>query len=305
MSVHSSGRVTRTLSAPGTGLSYVSTSSTRGGSAPRSTARTDPAAGAAAAPQVPPRPGLMAPRWEKDLFTAVEVGDIAALAGIAAAHPVARSTCLFLDAFLGAIPRGDLAAAKYMLDLLWTEGYDPSRDVFLDKYLPTALLEVSVATGIVVQLTPDRDSLGLMVAELRQTTGDLSGAIGVVKQLTPTTVAAVSLADLYADQQRWQDVIDLTNEVPNNDEFGTSLLIQRGVALREQGLFPAARESLKGALAVRGRPVELRHWALIERGQTYLAEGKLHFARKDFEKVLAENVDYPGLDIYLARTKPT
>jgi lipoprotein NlpI len=39
----------------------------------------------------------------------------------------------------------------------------------------------------------------------------------------------------------------------------------------------------------------LRHLALVERGQCYFAEGKRAMARKDFQKVLAENANYPGL----------
>ena len=61
------------------------------------------------------------------------------------------------------------------------------------------------------------------------------------------------------------------------------------------GFYEAARESLKEALRVRSRPTELRHLALIARGHTYLAEGKKAMARKDYERVLADDASYPGL----------
>ena len=64
-------------------------------------------------------------------------------------------------------------------------------------------------------------------------------------------------------------------------------------------MFDAARESFKRALAARSRPAALRHLALVERGQCYLAEGKRAMARKDFQKVLAENANYPGLADHL------
>lgn len=137
--------------------------------------------------------------------------------------------------------------------------------------------------------------MGLFVAEVEQAVGNLDRAIAVVERLEPTTVAAVSLAELYSEAERWADVVDITNGLMNDDVAATFLLIQRGTALREQGYFEAAREALKEALRPRSRPVELRHLALIARGHTYLAEGKRAMARKDYERVLADNASYPGL----------
>jgi lipoprotein NlpI len=104
---------------------------------------------------------------------------------------------------------------------------------------------------------------------------------------------------LYASQNRWRDSVDLTNELENDDDLLTCLLIQRGVAFRELRMFDAARESFKRALAARSRPATLRHLGLAERGQCYLAEGKRAMARGDFQKVLAENANYRGLADHL------
>ena len=95
--------------------------------------------------------------------------------------------------------------------------------------------------------------------------------------------------------------MDLTEKLTNEDGAATYLLIQRGIGLREQGFPDAARLSFKEALRVRSRPAELRQRALIERGLTYLNEGKRTLARKDFEKVLAENSAHPGLREHLSR----
>lgn len=46
---------------------------------------------------------------------------------------------------------------------------------------------------------------------------------------------------------------------------------------------------------MRCRPAQLRHAALVERSQTFLAEGKAGMARKDLEKVYAEDSKYPGV----------
>ncbi|MNW66996.1 hypothetical protein D3C74_455230 [compost metagenome] len=46
---------------------------------------------------------------------------------------------------------------------------------------------------------------------------------------------------------------------------------------------------------MRSRPAELRHLALVGRGMSYAADGKKALARKDYERVLAENSTYSGL----------
>jgi hypothetical protein len=45
----------------------------------------------------------------------------------------------------------------------------------------------------------------------------------------------VSLAELYARVGRYDDVVDLSNGVSNEDDAGARLLVYRGIALREQG----------------------------------------------------------------------
>ena len=47
------------------------------------------------------------------------------------------------------------------------------------------------------ELGLDRSAIGLALAELRQQTNDLAGAVHIVEQLESTTCAAVSLAELY------------------------------------------------------------------------------------------------------------
>ena len=66
LSVHSSGRVTQTLSIPGSGISHTKTfrpsgAPARGSAAPASPSRPSQPG--------PPVPGWMAPKWEKQLWT--------------------------------------------------------------------------------------------------------------------------------------------------------------------------------------------------------------------------------------------
>jgi tetratricopeptide (TPR) repeat protein len=78
------------------------------------------------------------------------------------------------------------------------------------------------------------------------------------------------------------------------------LCVIRGRAFREQGFHEAAHEALKQALRSRSRATPVRLLALAERAQNYLAQGKKTMARKDLERILAEDSDYEGVREQLA-----
>ncbi|WP_315105357.1 DUF4236 domain-containing protein [uncultured Microbacterium sp.] len=299
VSVNTNGRMTRTVGIPGTGISHTKSSSINAKRpAPRSRQQPQPIA-----PPKPKKikPGLTAPAWEKQLFKQLSgPGDAAAIHAVGQQTPAAAPTAAMVEVLRVAAPNRDDARARVLLGWLFDSGYNPSSDPFITKYVDTAEISIPVATGVAAEMRWDRQALGLLAAELEQAAGDPERAISIVEALEPTTVAAVSLAELYAEQERWADIVDLTNGLTNEDVAATFLLIQRGTALREQGYFEAAREALKEALRVRSRPVELRHLALVARGHTYLAEGKKAMARKDYERVLADNAAYPGLTEMLA-----
>ncbi len=159
---------------------------------------------------------------------------------------------------------------------------------------------VPIAEGVTAQQFIDRDAVGLTLAEVLQAAGEISEAIEVVEHLEPSFVAAVSLAELYSLAQRHKDVIDLTNGVQNEDDASALLLTYRGRAFRLEGLHDAAHVALKEALRSRSRMPEVRHLALSERAANYAAQGKKAMARKDLERILAEDSTYPGVTEALA-----
>jgi hypothetical protein len=53
--------------------------------------------------------------------------------------------------------------------------------------------------------------------------------------------------------------------------------------------------AFKEALKSKSRDRDKRHLALSERARTYLAENKKAMARKDLERILAENAGYEGV----------
>jgi tetratricopeptide (TPR) repeat protein len=135
----------------------------------------------------------------------------------------------------------------------------------------------------------------LTLAELYQSEDRFEDAIEVVEQLEPTTYAAVSLAELYVAANRYPDVIELTDGIENTDDATALLCVFRGVAFREQGFHDAAHEAFKQALRSRSRAAAIRHLALSERATNYAAQGKKGMARKDLERILAEDSSFEGV----------
>jgi len=208
------------------------------------------------------------------------------------AHLLDRLHVLCLDGLVELL--SPFGAKRRLLNEAFGTGQDPASHEFVSTYLFTHL-ELSLAQGVTAELPVNRDAVGLALAELKQEHGDLEGAIDAVEQLEPTTYSAVSLAELYAQTGRWDDVIELTEGIKNEDDAAALLCVFRGQAFRQQGFHDAAHEALKEALRSRSRAAPIRHLALAERAQNYLGQGKKGMARKDLERILAEDSNYEGL----------
>jgi tetratricopeptide (TPR) repeat protein len=291
-----SGRVTRTVSIPGTGISHRSTirsGSSRGGSRPSARYSAPPPP----APPRPPQPGLLAPKWEKDLFAALSNGRYAEVARAHGhEHPDVRLLAACLDGLHEFTrPGGTPERARELLGWAAANG---ARSIgahpFAAKYLGGTTWPVEIADGIVAHLGLAHDVVLLAAAELHQAAGDLDAAIWLVEAAEPTAPAALSLVELYSAAERHSDVIDTTNGITNEDDASALLLVLRGRAFAQLAYYDAAREALKSALA-RKRAPEVVHRALIERAEVNVAQNRKAMARKDLEKVLADDPSYPGL----------
>ena len=70
---------------------------------------------------------------------------------------------------------------------------------------------VSIAEGVTAEfISVSRDVLGLTLGEIYQRRGEIDRAIETVEELEPTVYAAVSLAELYVQAGRYDDIIELT-----------------------------------------------------------------------------------------------
>lgn len=141
-SVHSSRRQRTTVGLPGTGISHVTASSSRGTARGGSgSCRGTPAKRSApVASPSRPKPGLFAPKGEK--------------------------------------------AASHMV--------------------------IGIGPGVTVDLPLSRDLIGLALAEVLQRRDRIADAIDVVECVTPTAHAAVSLAELYCEAERFHEVIPIS-----------------------------------------------------------------------------------------------
>jgi tetratricopeptide (TPR) repeat protein len=278
-----------------TGVPGVSYQKSVGGGRAKTGAGAEPAQPAGQAS--PKKPGMFAPKGEKELYKAVKAQDAEAIKRVGEQHPDFRLGSYSI-AGLMTLPTAP-SEAERLLEEAFATGEDPADDKFISSYMYTRL-ELPIAEGVTAELPINRDAVGLALAEVKQEQGNLDGAIEVVEQLEPTTYSAVSLAELYAQAGRWDDVVGLTEGVKNEDDAGAILCVFRGLAFREQGFHEAAHEALKEALRSRSRAAEIRHLALAERAQNYLARGKKSQARKDLERILADDSGYAGVREQLA-----
>ncbi|WP_205474222.1 DUF4236 domain-containing protein [Nocardioides sp. SYSU D00038] len=290
-----SGRVTRTVGIPGSGLSHTKTVGGGG-------RRQAPAARPPVQSPRPVKPGLLAPKWEKELHKALIGQNASDLPRIAQTYPEEAGLVATFDGLL-AMQAGENERALQACRWAWSTGVDAAAHPFVQKYIGNSSVTLSVASGVSASVPISRDALGLALAELEQEAGNLAAAIEVAEGLDPSLVAAVSLCELYLEAGRYDDVVDVSNGVRNEDDASALVVAFRAVALRELGHHTAAREAFKEALKSRSRDNAIRHYALIERGLCYLAENKKAMARKDFERVLAEDSTFPGVAERLAALK--
>lgn len=292
-----SGRVTRTIGVPGTGVSHTRAVSGQG--ALRGQARQS--ALAEGSPP-PPKPALLAPRWEKRLHAALVAGKYAEMEDIARSDGAARVAAATLEAFM-ALADGFDQRGRDLLDWVWVNGGLVEQEPFIAKYASRGTVTIGVVEGVSVTLPLSRDAVGFALIELLQDAGEIDSAIRVAERLDPSIFAAVSLAELYGLAGRHQDVIELTNGIRNEDDPSAILVAFRGRSLSALANYTAAREAFKEALKSTKRAEEIRLFSFAERAKAYLAEGKPGMARKDLERIMAVDATYPGLTVLLAETQ--
>jgi tetratricopeptide (TPR) repeat protein len=288
------GRTTRSVGIPGSGVYHTKTISSI------STRSSAPAPSAAE----PPKPGFTSPKWEKELHKALTRNNLDDLPRIGSTYPEVAFVAGAMDG-LNAVSEGRDDRALTVLQWVWDHGDRVEEHPFATKYLHASTVTVGVAQGVEAAVPFGRDAVGLALVELLQDKGNIKGAIEVAERLDPSRISAVSLAELYVESLRYDDVVDLTSGIQNEDDATALLMTFRGLALRELGHHTAARGALKEALKSKARDAGIRHLALLERSRSYQAENKNAQARKDLERILAEDSSFPGIRDALAALDQT
>ena len=163
---------------------------------------------AVAAPS-PKKPGPFAPRVKMNLYNAVKAQDVDAIKRVGERHPDFRLPAYSLAGLLNI--NDNAAEAERLLDDAFATGNDrPTTSSFRPICSPSSSSRLprgsrlsyrSIAT-LSDSLWPRSDRMW----------GTLT-ALSKCRAARPTTYAAVSLAELYAQTGRWDDVIDLTEGV--------------------------------------------------------------------------------------------
>jgi tetratricopeptide (TPR) repeat protein len=293
-SVHSSGRTVKTAGIPGTGLYYRKDSYARG-SRSATRARRGPAPPHV---QIYPKAGLLAPKEDK-LFvrgvTAYMQGRHAEalelFRGISARDAADRHVAeeLFAAMSLVALDRAGEAVAP--LETV-VGSHRPLPDELMQRYGVDGVIEVDVTPFVAARLPIGSVGAALLLAEVYQQTGRAQKAIELLESLgslSPEPVVALSLAELYTQTSAWRDVIRVTDGFRNVDDATCHLQCMRSNALRELGTNDAALEAAREALRSRSRRPEILRLARYQRALAYEAAGRTAIARKDLERIFAED----------------
>ncbi len=321
-----SGRVTRTVGLPGTGISYVTTVPTHHKTnreritQPRESEETQYAIPSPSPSPDPDSsgtsstdsghspvvtgaaPSLLARGYERDFYDAIHDTNVETFSNLIAQHPETFAAAGLLGVVV-AVHNEDYPKAEEFVEKLWNERSRIFTDSLFVKYLSHNHVEVGIADGVSSVLPLDETTLALLYVEILQIQDKLDKALDVVRTLPVTPVSMLSVADILVQKKSWSDVVSLTTGQTNTDDITCLLMIYRAMAFREQEYFDAAAETFKEALKSKSRTPELRHRALLERADSYLAQGKKALARKDLEKILADDPDYHGLKEALAQVK--
>jgi tetratricopeptide (TPR) repeat protein len=320
-SVHSSGRKTRSIGIPGSGLSYVksATASSDGNSDGNGDGKTPADSARSSAPPVDgaarlPKPGLFASRLEKRYHEGVHAliqGDTSsaldAFGAVLAMDPEVPSAHLFSALAVGRTSGPEAMQIGHLEAAVASRVEMPDR--LQAKYLPPGRVHMGLTLKItdMVSAQAPFDLIGatLMLAEHYQRVGRLDEAIGLVQRLHAAnpadTCIMLALADLLFADKDYEAVVELTRNASNDNDRGVALLHLRGRALLALRRHHAAVASLRDALAkTANRDPELLKAVRYDRALAYEGVGDESRARKDLGRVFTMDPNYADVRERLA-----
>jgi tetratricopeptide (TPR) repeat protein len=301
VSMGTSGRRTVSAGIPGSGVRYQESV---GGGRSRRTSAPEPVS-----PPAPPKPSLLAPGYEKAFHKALHTYASGDTAGAVALfkESSAKDTgdkVLSDDLFAGLLSAqlGDHEGAiAYLEKVVRSDQSLP--DELMEKYVEGAAMSVQVTDQVKVDVPFGSLAAALMLAEVYQRTGRLGEAIGLIQQLVevePHPFLVLSLADLHAEEGAWDEIVELATGITNEDDVSLQVRLLQARAFTEQGMRDAAIEAYKDCLRSKKRDPDLLKEARYERALLYAETGKKGQARKELEKLYAEDSSYRDVKERLA-----
>jgi DNA-binding XRE family transcriptional regulator len=198
----------------------------------------------------------------------------------------------FYAAFCGATTGYRSSAIARLVEVV--NSPRPLPDRLLLRYVNAPTVPIQITPAVTLELPVDKTAAALLAAELYQQRNDLAKAVAILEPLAHTSPAVtLSLAELYNDMQRWDDIVRVTDESRGADDVGAQALVLRAHAFAARDEHDAALASLKEALRAQARrSVKLVLAARYERGLVYQAIGEDKKARAEFAAVVALDEDF-------------
>ena len=297
-SASTSGRRTKSVSVPGTGVYWMQSSS--GGSSKRSSSAASRTAQPAAASALP-KAGLFAPGYEKAFAKAVELlvsgKSEAALIKFKEASSKDQGDKAIADDLFAGLLASQLGrhdeAAPYLEKVV--QSSTPLPDALMNKYIRGGATTIPVTPEVAVQVEFGSLAAALALAEIYQQQGRSEEAIGLLQQLVSVNDhpgLTLSLVELLAEAKEYDDVVDLTVGVRNEDDLTLQLCLYQAQAMEARGREDSAIEVYREALRARKRDPELLKAARYGRGRLYLLGTRKAQGKKDLARVYADDPDY-------------
>jgi tetratricopeptide (TPR) repeat protein len=298
-SVHSSGRTVKTVGLPGTGFYYRKDSYAKRGKA-RSSLRSR--AVPAPAKVSYPKAGVLAPKQDRAFVKGItaymkadydealtwlrQVQDLDGRQAHVSEELFAGMSLIGLHRFEEAIPLFEVVIASHQA----------IPDQLMSKYHVGGSVKIQITPLVEASVPMSSGAAALLLAELYQHTGDVTRATQLLESLGSISgypSLALSLAELYDSAGLYDDVLRVTEEFrANTDDLTSHLLGYRAVALAKKGLREAALQTFNESLRFRSRDPGILRLNRYARAGVYEKMGQKSLARKDLERIYAEDPRY-------------
>ena len=192
------------------------------------------------------------------------------------------------------IETGDTAGAiPYLEDVVASDVELP--DLMMRKFGILGSVVIPITERVTAQVEWGSFAAALLLAECYQENNRSDEAIGLLQQLSEADASpalTLSLCELLAEQGAWDDVVEASAGVKNDDDTTLEIRLLQAQAFTKQGLTDATLEAYKDALRSTKRDPELLKEARYERAAILQQTGKAAQARKELEKLYADDPGY-------------